>query len=74
MPFALGPDLALLKRIGPAILWLGAMLASLLTLDRLFTGRPGGRIARSDRDEPHAAGIKLRGEGRWRIGWQPASR
>jgi len=37
IPFALGPDLALLKRIGPAILWLGAMLASLLTLDRLFT-------------------------------------
>ncbi|MBN9584213.1 MAG: heme exporter protein CcmB [Afipia sp. 62-7] len=37
MPFALGPDLALLKRIGPAILWLGALLASLLTLDRLFT-------------------------------------
>lgn len=37
MPFALGPDLALLARIGPAILWLGAMLASLLTLDRLFT-------------------------------------
>ena len=37
MPFAVGPDLALLKRIGPAILWLGALLASLLTLDRLFT-------------------------------------
>jgi heme exporter protein B len=37
MPFAIGPDIALLKRIGPAILWLGAMLASLLTLDRLFT-------------------------------------
>jgi heme exporter protein B len=36
MPFAIGPDLALLKRIGPSILWLGAMLASLLTLDRLF--------------------------------------
>lgn len=36
MPFAVGPDIALLKRIGPAILWLGAMLASLLTLDRLF--------------------------------------
>jgi len=36
MPFALGPDLALLRRLGPAILWLGAMLASLLTLDRLF--------------------------------------
>jgi heme exporter protein B len=36
-PFAIGPDLALLGRIGPAILWLGALLASLLTLDRLFT-------------------------------------
>jgi heme exporter protein B len=36
IPFAIGPDLALLKRIGPAILWLGALLASLLALDRLF--------------------------------------
>jgi len=36
MPFAIGPDLALLQRIGPAVLWLGALLASLLTLDRLF--------------------------------------
>jgi heme exporter protein B len=35
-PFAIGPDLALLARIGPAILWLGALLASLLTLDRLI--------------------------------------
>jgi len=36
VPFAIGPDLALLKRIGPAILWLAALLASLLALDRLF--------------------------------------
>jgi heme exporter protein B len=36
MPFAIGPDLALLAHIGPAILWLGALLASLLALDRLF--------------------------------------
>src|SRR6516225_6876504 len=35
VPFAIGPDLALLARIGPAILWLGALLASLLALDRL---------------------------------------
>ena len=38
IPFALGPDLALLQRIGPAILWLAALLASLLALDRLFGG------------------------------------
>ena len=36
VPFAVGPDLNLLARIGPAILWLGALLASLLGLDRLF--------------------------------------
>ncbi|MBI4275211.1 MAG: heme exporter protein CcmB [Rhizobiales bacterium] len=36
-PFALGPDLALLARIGPAILWLGALLSSLLALDRLLS-------------------------------------
>jgi heme exporter protein B len=36
IPFAVGPDLKLLARIGPAILWLGALLASLLALDRLF--------------------------------------
>lgn len=35
-PFAVGPDLALLRRIGPAILWLGALLATLLGLDRLM--------------------------------------
>jgi heme exporter protein B len=36
VPFAVGPDLKLLAHIGPAILWLGALLASLLALDRLF--------------------------------------
>jgi heme exporter protein B len=34
--FAVGPDLALLARIGPAVLWLGALLSSLLGLDRLL--------------------------------------
>jgi heme exporter protein B len=38
MPFAIGPDLALLAKLGPAVLWLAALLASLLTLDRLFAG------------------------------------
>lgn len=36
VPFAIGPDLRLLSRIGPAILWMAALLASLLGLDRLF--------------------------------------
>ena len=36
VPFGVGPDLKLLARIGPAILWIAALLASLLGLDRLF--------------------------------------
>ena len=35
-PFAIGPDLNLLSRVGPAILWIAALLATLLGLDRLF--------------------------------------
>lgn len=38
VPFAIGPDLNLLSRIGPAILWIAAALATLLGLDRLFQG------------------------------------
>ena len=36
MPFSIGPDLPLLARIGPAVLWIGALLATLLGLDRMF--------------------------------------
>lgn len=36
VPFAVGPDMNLLRRIGPAILWIGALFAALLNLDRLF--------------------------------------
>ena len=36
MPFALGPDLRLLAKLGPAILWIAALLSTLLGLDRLF--------------------------------------
>lgn len=36
IPFGVGPDLNLLARIGPAILWISALLACLLGLDRLF--------------------------------------
>jgi heme exporter protein B len=35
-PFAVGPDLNLLARIAPAILWIAVLLSTLLGLDRLF--------------------------------------
>ncbi|MGL4525730.1 MAG: heme exporter protein CcmB, partial [Aestuariivirga sp.] len=36
VPFAVGPETHFLSRIAPAILWLGAVLATLIGLDRLF--------------------------------------
>jgi heme exporter protein B len=36
IPFAVGPDLNLLARIAPAILWIGALLSTLIGLERLF--------------------------------------
>lgn len=36
IPLGVGPELKLLARIGPAIVWIGALLSALLGLDRLF--------------------------------------
>ncbi|PSL21670.1 heme exporter protein CcmB [Shimia abyssi] len=36
VPFGVGPESALLARIAPGILWLGALLACLLSLDRIL--------------------------------------
>ncbi len=36
MPFGVGADLPLLARIAPGVLWVAVLLATLLSLDRLF--------------------------------------
>lgn len=36
MPFAIGPDHALLQKLAPGIVWIAAFLSMLLGLDRLF--------------------------------------
>jgi len=36
VPLGVGPDAATLGRIAPGVLWVGALLACLLSLDRLF--------------------------------------
>ena len=38
MPLGLGPDMALLSRIAPGILWIGLMLSALLSLPRMLEG------------------------------------
>ncbi|HTH28922.1 MAG TPA: heme exporter protein CcmB [Sphingobium sp.] len=56
VPFALGPDTALLRATGGGILWIAALLASLLPVDRLIDpDREGGvldqLVVRGMRDE-----------------------
>lgn len=53
-PFAVGPDAALLARTGGGMLWIAALLASLLPIDRLFA---------PDRDAGVLDQIALRGIG-----------
>ncbi len=36
VPFAVGPETELLSRIAPGVLWIGALLACLLSLDRIL--------------------------------------
>lgn len=45
MPLSLGPDLKLLSRLAPGVLWVGLLLATLLSLPRLFeTDRADGSL------------------------------
>lgn len=38
VPFAVGPDRPLLAQLAPAVIWIAALLAQLLSHDRLFRG------------------------------------
>ncbi|MCI5075537.1 heme exporter protein CcmB [Oricola sp.] len=69
VPFAVGPDLNLLARIGPAILWIGALLASLLGLERLFQAdREDGSLDRMilhDHEHPLALTVFAKCVAHW---------
>lgn len=53
-PFAVGPDMAVLRRTGGGMLWIAALLASLLPVDNLIA---------PDRDSGHLDQLALRGIG-----------
>ena len=38
-PFGVGPEPGILARIAPGVIWVMALLAALLSLDRLFSSR-----------------------------------
>ncbi len=50
VPFAVGPERELLRRLGPAIIWIAALLALLITSERLY---------RDDHEDGSLAAMRL---------------
>ena len=67
-PFAVGPDRALLLQTGGGILWIAALLATLLPLDRLIQPDLENRDTGSRRSRGHDRGADCGDERRWRTG------
>jgi heme exporter protein B len=73
VPFAVGPDQALLARIAPGIVWIAAFLAMLLGLERLF--RPdyedGSLILLRHADLPFSAIVAAKIAAHWLVSALP---
>lgn len=72
-PFAVGPDPNLLMRIGPAVLWIGVLLSTLLGLDRLFRDdvQDGALDLHVVSGEPLELYVLARAGGHWLTGVLP---
>ncbi|MGR3493073.1 MAG: heme exporter protein CcmB [Shimia sp.] len=66
-PFAIGPEQDRLRTIAPGILWLAALLAALLTLDRLFAldAEDGALEALATSDLPLEALVLIKAATHW---------
>jgi heme exporter protein B len=72
-PLAIGPDRALLLRIAPGVLWVGALLASLLALHRLFEPGLASGMLEQMLLSPHPAVLHVAGRiaAHWLTGGVP---
>ncbi|MEM1038205.1 MAG: heme exporter protein CcmB [Pseudomonadota bacterium] len=75
MPFAIGPDPILLAQVGAATLWIGALLASLLGLERLFQAdrEDGSLDLFLINDHPVAALVFIKALVHWLVTGLPVS-
>jgi len=66
-PFAVGPDLPLLARLGPAVLWIAVLLSRLLGLERLFQAdEEDGTLDQLRRGEaPLARAVLVKAAAHW---------
>ena len=67
-PLAIGPAPEVLARLAPGVVWVCALLAALLPLERLFRGGCGGRFARPVATMRIAGGGRGLGERVWLTG------
>jgi heme exporter protein B len=61
-PLAIGPEPALLRRIGPGVLWVAALLATLLGLPRLFAADHADGTLEQLALSPQAFGLLVAGK------------
>ncbi|KKB86262.1 heme transporter [Devosia limi DSM 17137] len=73
VPFAVGPDQALLARLAPGVVWIAAFLAMLLGLDRLFRAdnEDGTLILLRQADLPFAAIVAAKVMAHWLVSALP---
>lgn len=73
VPFAVGPDRALLARLAPGVVWIAAFLSMLLGLDRLFRAdhEDGTLILLRRADLPFAAVVAAKVMAHWLVSALP---
>jgi heme exporter protein B len=73
VPFAVGPDQALLARIAPGVVWIAAFLSMLLGLGRLFSadGDDGSLILLRQAETPLAAVVAAKVMAHWLVSAVP---
>ena len=69
VPFGVGPQTDLLARIAPGVLWIGALLACLLSLDRIFAldWEDGSLDLLATAPVPLEALVSLKGGAHWLV-------
>ena len=68
-PLGIGPEPALLRKIAPGVLWVGALLATMLGLQRMFAADHADGTLEQMVLSPTPLLLLVARQERWRTGW-----